>query len=47
VQIAYNTFLLQLMSLLIAFHYPVVVVFIPSLLKIAEELMPVKVCLEV
>lgn len=46
-QIAYNTFLLQLMSVLIAFYFPVVVVFISLLLKIAEELMPMKICLEI
>lgn len=45
-QIASNTFLLQLMSLLIAFYFPVVV-FIPPLLKIAEELMPMKISLEI
>lgn len=45
-QMAYDTFLLQVMSLLIAFYFPVAV-FIPPLLKIAEELMPVKICSEI
>lgn len=46
-QIAYNTFLLQLMSVLIAFYFPVVVVFISLLLKIAGGITPMKVCLEI
>lgn len=44
-QIAFNTFSLQIMSLLIAFYFPVV--FVPSLLKIVVELMSMKICLEV
>lgn len=35
------------MSLLIVFYFPVVFVLIPPLFKIAEELMPMKMCLEI
>lgn len=48
-QFAYNTFVEQLMSLLIVFFYfPIVfIVLIPPLFKTVEELISMKMCLEI